>query len=225
MPVDQNEETAFTGTSRFNAVHFPVASTFTVVDFRGTLLDAATIGQHFAALGDMAPFCLAGPVTELPFWQDDYPIFEVVVDRALTGEVYPLLSFETMDARGDGVAYFKVFDQLIGELVGHDASRALIGLQIGGHALGQQGGILRINPPAVHLVFQEHAREATFQLTFDASLRKPVMTGEFVHGQDVSAMFEIFIPQAFQRLSSFHRPMCPRKRESANIGHVSVLSR
>ena len=93
----------------------------------------------------------------------------------------PSLLLKTMEARGDGVAFFEVFDQLIDELVGHDASRAPVGLPTASLALGQHGGILGINPAAMHLVFQQHAREATLQFAPDAILVKAITTGKSRH--------------------------------------------
>ena len=168
---------------------------------------------------------LARTVAELPLRQDNHPLFEVVVDRALFGEVHPIFCFETMETGGNRKAFLEIFDQFVRELVGHHAPSPLVGLQRAGHPLGQYGGILGIDPAAMDLVFEEYAREPTVQLTLDASLGEPIITGECVHGQGVPAMFEIRIPQAFQSQASFHRPKFPGKWESANIGHVSVLSR
>ena len=80
-----------------------------------------------------------------------------------------------------------------------------LGSVIGGYFLKSvEGAFARHRSERV-----EDGLESTPLLALDASLGKPVFTGESVHGQDVSAMFDILLPQVFQRLVSFHQSNVP----------------
>ena len=108
-----------------------------------------------------------------PNGQDDDAVFEVAVDGALRGEARPAFEAERVQAGGDGKAFLeKVLNEAVGEMDGHHRPSSLGGVGLLGALLGQEGGILGVNPAAMDFVAQQDAGEPGLQLALQPTVRK-----------------------------------------------------
>ena len=220
--LEQDEESAAAGAPGDDAVHLPIAKALPGKDFRGALLDGPAAGEDFAAPGVAPTARLARTVAQTALGQDDDAVFEVVVDGTLRGEALPTLEAERVQAGGDGEASRKEGDETHGEEIGHHGAAAFGGVGLFGALLGQDGGILGVNPAAMDFVAQQDAGEPGLQLALQPTVRKTVKPREGTYAQCLAPTPHVLAPKFLQGDAPLIHPMFPNARKCATLSHVGI---
>ena len=124
---EQDEEAAFAGASRDNAVHLSVAKALVGEAFRRAFLDAAAIGVNLPVSGDAPGVCLAGAVAGVAFGQHDDAVFKMA-GRCVARKGAASLRIEVRAGRWRRRGLARGSQQGLGETVGHQEGRPLAAL-------------------------------------------------------------------------------------------------